>query len=446
MLDAVGRYLSAPVPHLNIWTPFPNSLATFLEGLLMLAVGVAADAPSARQRRVLGAGAALIGLACLLTMSRGAWLAIGAAAGASILVSVATRRVRPFLAAAAIVVPLAIGLAMTWRTGLDLVAAATTLGGTAVLRPDRFDIYEKSIALLNDVGVGGMGPGEQYAFPFSKVALVIQSAFVTYPHQLSLHLWLAYGAAGVVAWTWWVSGLAAAVGSAERYEVSSAFRGAWCGLVAVLVHGLSDARQAADPWTWLPVFCLSALVAARHRRTGLALPRRWLLAPLACAALTLTLASARFWPLGSAWHTRHGILLEARGWAGAGPADNPSSAALEYQRALRIDPSHPGAHRRLALIAAGQGNFQAAFQHATAALAVDPHTFATRKIAGLTAAWAGHDEAAITLLEDIPGVAGELSVWAAAWQERGQTAASDASSRLALRLTAARRDDADWRR
>jgi len=51
----------------------------------------------------------------------------------------------------------------------------------------------------------------------------------------------------------------------------------------------------------------------------------------------------------------------------------------------------------------------------------------------------------VSLLADVPGAAGELSVWSAAWNERGQVAASRYSSSVALRLAASERRDGNHR-
>ena len=98
------------------------------------------------------------------------------------------------------------GLAMTWPVGLSAIGWLAQVGGDFFNRLDRLDIYRSSLTLLDDVGLIGLGPGDQYAVPFAKFALLIQVPFVTYPHQLPLHLWLAYGVAGVALFTAWIGG------------------------------------------------------------------------------------------------------------------------------------------------------------------------------------------------------------------------------------------------
>jgi hypothetical protein len=208
--------------------------------------------------------------------------------------------------------------------------------------------------------------------------------------------------------------------------------------VAVLVHGLSDARQAVDPWTWGSFFVLSALVAARHRRVGGTLP---LAVPGAALTVALLIGLLRLWPLGAAWHTSQGILREARvPVAGDQAAADrlTESAEREYKRAILVDPHSVGARRRLALLAADRGELAAAFGHAVDALQSDPDGYTTRKVAGLVSAWAGQLDTACALLNGLPGIADELRTWASAWRDRGRPEVSENALLAASRLAGTR--------
>jgi hypothetical protein len=437
-LEAAGRFVSDLVPRLAFWAPFPNSLATLLEGFVLLAVGAALDAHTATGRAFLAAEAALIGFACALTMSRGAWLGLAVAGVVWTLVAAIPRSKRPAIVMGVLLAIVGVGLGMTWGPVLRPLSQVAALGGNTFVRPDRIEIYQKSISLVNDAGLIGLGPGDQFAMAFSRFALVIQVPFVTYPHQLTFHLWLAYGLAGIVLWAWWMSGTAAAAAAAERQGVSHMSRGAWCGLVAVLVHGLSDARQAVDPWTWGPLFVLTGLIAARHRRAGRALPLSGLAVPGTAAAVVLVIGLMRLWPVDAAWHTNQGLVQEAKALAAESNETArvrlAESAEEHYEQAIVTDPRNAGARRRLAMLAADRGDFAAAFDHALVALQSDPDSFATRKVAGLVAAWAGHVDAACALLAGMPGVRDELRTWADAWRDRGQLEVSASAMRVVSQL------------
>ena len=197
----------------------------------------------------------------------------------------------------------------------------------------------------------------------------------------------------------------------------------WAGIAAILIHGLTDARQAVDPWTWGPLFALGGLAAAECRRLRVPIPRWAPWIPLGCALLVLIAGLRRLAPVSAAWPTSNGIIDEAKS---PSEPDEGARAALvsraiqHYERALLDDPIRAGSRRRLALLAADRGEFEVAFQHARVALDHDPDTLATRKTAGLTAAWVGNLVLARELLASVPGAADELSVWSTAWENRGQ--------------------------
>lgn len=438
LIDDLGRFLSRPFPPLLIWQPFSNSAATWFEGFLLLAVGAVCDDRFRRLRVPLAAMTALLALALILTMSRGAWLGVlvgGLLAGA---VRWTPRPWRGELAGGTVLGTLGLGLAMTFVAGLAVVGWLTTWAGGLIVRPDRMDIYRHSATLVDAVGLTGLGPGGQFAQAFSRFALAIQVPFVTYPHQLPLHVWLAFGALGVIAWTWWVATAATAISTAERYQSSPSFRGAWAGLLAVLVHGLSDARQAVDPWTWGPLFVLTGLIVARCRRLEARPPAIRFAWSWASLVVVGGVVLARHTPLTAAWHSSVGHQLEARCLvAGTDVADRPAvcRAAIEsYRRAIASDPNQAAARRRLALDAADRVVFSEALSHMTVALESDPQSLASRKIGGLVAAWAGEERLAAHLLGPVPGAADELLVWSTAWKDRGVGSASESSRHVALLL------------
>jgi O-Antigen ligase len=440
ILDAVGRFASSPFPRVGVWSPFSNSVAACLEGLFLLAAGLAFDGHFQSGRGIVIGGAAVMGTALALTMSRGAWLGVTAGCAVWIVTSVSARRIRGSFGASAIVAALVFGLAMTWRPGLEAISTVAGVLGQGFVRPDRMYVYSNSLTLLQDVGLRGLGPGGQYAMPFARFALLIQVPFVTYPHQLTLHLWLAYGLCGVVAWNWWVSGLAMGIAASEHRHRSHGFRGAYAGLVAILVHGLTDARQAVDPWTWCPVFALAGLVVAHCRRSRSHLSSGTLVLPLVFALLVTAAAVWRFAPLAAAWELNEGIIDEARATFANGDSDVKATllqeATRHYERAIEVDPLRAGARRRLALLASDRAEFTLAWEHARVALEADPASLATRKAAGLVAAWTGNVELARALLAPLPGIGDELTTWASVWEQRGELVAARNAAQLARDLRA----------
>lgn len=437
-IDVLGHWLSDPFPQWAPWLPYSNSAATWFEGLFLLGLGAASDPRLRRLRVALVVMSALLGLGLLLTMSRGAWVGVLAATA----VVCVTRRASPgwrgVVAGGAVMAALLVGLAMTFESGLTVTSLVSTATAGIVARPDRLDIYRNSATLLDAVGLTGLGPGEQFADPFSRFALIIQVPFVTYPHQLSLHVWLAFGALGIMAWAWWVSAIAVAITSAERHPSSPAFRGAWAGFVAVLVHGLTDARQAVDYWTWGPFFVLAGLIVARYRRLEpRPFPSRFAVSGL-CMVTVCMVVLARHTPLSAAWYSAVGHRFEARCLFGHPLSiDRAASCRLAidaYARAVAHDPTQAAPRRRLAMAAADRGAFTEAVPHARAALYTDPGSLATRKVVGLVAAWAGEDQLARSLLATVPEAPAELLVWSEALKGRGHLVASENALRVALQL------------
>jgi O-antigen ligase len=440
ILDALGLAISGSIPRVGNWSPFSNTVATWLEGLLLFAAGASFDAESRPSRVLLASLTIVIGLATTLTTSRGAWLGVAGGAALWLIVRRTPRRKRGVVFAAGLCAALALSLLPVMRFGIALIDGFGASMGGAFVRPDRLDIYRNSLPLLDDLGVAGLGPGEQFALPFARFALLIQVPYVTYPHQLALHLWLAYGLAGMASWIWWMCSLAGVVAAAESGSVPARFRGAAAGIVATLLHGMTDARQAVDPWTWVPVFLLAGYVGAYAVAANRAPTRRTdILAALAAGAFLFG-AWMRMAPVRAAVETRAGMLQELRASQEIGHGEGPgwrANAASRYERATMLDPRRAGPRRRLALIEADRGRFAAAFAHVRVALEQEPESLATRKAAGLIATWAGHVDLGRELLATVPGSVSELETWAVWWQSRNEPEASRNSIGVARDLATA---------
>src|SRR4051812_6966028 len=97
IIDAIGRGASALSPRLGWWAPHSNTVATFLEGVLLLAAGMTIDARG-RTRAAVATATVIVALGLLLTMSRGAWVGVGAGAAAWWVVARVSSRGRPAIA------------------------------------------------------------------------------------------------------------------------------------------------------------------------------------------------------------------------------------------------------------------------------------------------------------------------------------------------------------
>jgi len=205
-ITRLGALIDGIVPPAVVWTPVENSVATFLEGGLFLAVAlVLAErrCPPVCGRRIVAAvGIGLIALALLMSAARGAWLAVLAAS--LLWLSLHWRPARMLLLGGAI---LGLGLATYVIVegdiaALESVPVANRILVPLFLRPDRLDIYRNSVYLIQDFPLTGIGLGGQFAMVLSRYALLIQVPFLTYSHNLYLEIWLQHGLLGAVTWLW----------------------------------------------------------------------------------------------------------------------------------------------------------------------------------------------------------------------------------------------------
>jgi len=444
-LDAAGRALSAPLPRVGAWAPFPNSLATLLEGLVAVAVGLAIARGSTALRTWSAAGAIVLVSALAVSASRGAWLAVAVSLAA--------------LAAHRQLVRLALPLGLAAAAALLAFVASTVSGGVpwwiawsgAAGRPDRLDVYLQAVSLLRDVPFTGLGGGEQFAAAVSRYVLLIQVPFITYAHNFSLQVWLEDGLAGLAAWWALAAAVALAALAGERAGLGRRFRGLWAGVLAIHVHGLTDARQFVDPWTWAPYFLLTGAIAGYVSREACRVSRlaAWVPAAIGGAVVAAALLG-RGDPL-AAWQANLGALDQARADAviavsGGDGGELRARAAARFTRALAVDPDDGPALRRAGMLALDLGRYDEAARRLARAWAVEAGHPPTRKAYGLAAVWTGDVELASQLLRDVPGMAAELATWSRWRQERGETALAIAAARTALALAPGQLEVEAWLR
>lgn len=441
LVTQVGRTAGRWLPGLAFRAPFPNSVATGLEGLLPLAAGLALGHGASRRARLVSAAAALlIALALLLTASRGAWLAEGFVLG----VWIAAWRARS---------------APRWRLAVPAGAAAAVAAASLVIlgvaasahpalaspwlaaldRPDRLVLYGHSLSLARDFAFTGIGLGDQFATALSRHALLIEVPFLTYSHNLLLDIWLEMGLVGLAAWTSVVAAVVVGAVAGEQTPLGNGFRGAYLGVMAMLVHGLTDARQSVDGWTWLPFFVLVALVAARLSRVDRRLAAGSVVGWIAVPTLVCLAVVAWVWPARAAWHANVGGLAELQARAAdAGAARQPDAVPpeTEYRQALTWDPRQPTAHRRLGIRALAADRFTEARQHLEIAAGADPENWTTRKALGLSCVWLGDLDRAEALLGalDTPEIVTELATWSWWRGSRGELTLALRAAEVAAQL------------
>lgn len=424
----IGRLLSAPFPFvINLWLP-ANAAAALFEGPLFVAAGLALDARG-KQRIGWAACAALLLLGVFLTASRGAWLAL---ALTTLVGGVAALRMRSGA--------LARRLALIAVVAAALIAAAAAL--VLILVPgavesllfraaDRSELYRNSFYLALDVPFTGIGGGTAFALAYSRMQLLIQVPFLTYPHSLLLAVWLWHGLLGLVGFL--------ALGAAAFRLVLRALPklgmgglGAALGGLVVLLHGLTDAPQYDKALVMLSstmvfaVLVAAALVADPRPLQWIRLGRRgWAIFGVASLG-ALVLAGpglASYAAANAAWASYAPALLDAEPDPSAA-ASRVAAARAWTERGLALNPRGVAALKARGLIELGNEEYATAIAAFERAILAQPGDQAILKGLGYAYIWYGYiDQGALLLsqIERSDEAYGELQAWQTAWRERGRS-------------------------
>jgi len=439
-IDRLGALIGKVVPPVGEWTPTTNSVATFLEGVIFLAAALAFTGEKLVWRIGAAIGAGLIGLALLMSASRGAWLAVVVAS--ALWAALHWRPARTAATAGAIT---ALGLVIYVIVQGDI----TALGDIPIInrtlapmfiRPDRLEVYRGSVYLIQDFPLTGIGLGGQFAMVYSKYALLIQHAFLTYSHNLYLEVWLEQGLPGISAWLWLMAALYQAARTHAKSGADLLYQSTWIGLTAVFVHGISDARQYVSLWCWFPFFGLLGLNAAIILRRIAAVPkrRRWVI-PAGVVGVFLIIVAISLHPLTATWRANLGCILQARGDLLESLNDRQRATLRQqaedhYQRAIQIAPHDRTAQQRLGLILVDKAQFREGVEHLEIAWQADPKNTTTHKGLGLAYVWVGDLEKAQPLLQNVPDIVYELNIWGGWRYTQGQVEQSLNAYRMSLLL------------
>jgi tetratricopeptide (TPR) repeat protein len=281
-------------------------------------------------------------------------------------------------------------------------------------------VYRNSVYLIQDLPLTGIGLGRQFGMVYSTYTLLIQYLFLSYSHNFYLEVWLEQGLLGVTALLWLMAAHYQAAWTHKEAGDDLLFQSTWLGVTAILVHGVTDARQYQDLWCWLPFFALLGLGGAFLReRTGVRRRRRWLFPAGVVGAFVLAVAIALFpWP--ATYHANLGCVLQAR--ADLAPSLNEGQRVVlrqqavdRYRRAIQFDAHNRTARQRLGLMLLEERQFDEGVEHLEIAWQTDPGNTTTRKALGLAYVWVGDLESAQPLLSDVPGIVEELNVWGWWW-------------------------------
>ncbi len=441
-IHALALRISARFPQWDIWTPFPNSIATLLDGVFGAALGLALSRRGAIATRGLAAAAAVVlGAVLAAAASRGSLLAVIAATAVGLWASF--RLPAPGLrvvVAAAVAVGLAVLGAAMWSSTPWWMSVAALAG-----RPDRLDVYRDALTLLRDVPFTGIGAGDQFAASLSKYALLIQVPYLTYAHHLVLEIWLEFGLPGLASWWALAAATAVTAVAGERAGLGWRFRGLWIGLLAVHLHGFSDARQSVDLWTWVPFFVLTGLLAAAVARHDVRATRSMVFAPVVVALLVTVVVVGSRGPVVAAWHANLGAVAQARADFGDGSSGTPpGEAERQFTLALAANPADAPALRRLGILELDLDRHAEALAHLAAAYTADGSNVSTRKAYGLAAMWTGDIELAARLLNGLPAISDELTAWSNWRRSRAELPLAANAAKVSLAIDPTQTALATW--
>lgn len=435
-----------------------------------------------------GSAAAVAATAWLLSISRGAVPALGAAVGLWGIWRLTARlpwQRRCGVLAAAVV---AGGL-----TGAALVAGVLNHTGGSVLVSaihedllNRGELARLGLSLVRDAPFTGIGPG-MYELNIAIYSLLIHVGFVKHSHNMLIDMAIELGALGPIAYL--TAGVVAlvvgyrvlrgmdararALGSSSAQDESGLIaEAALVSLLAVVLHGLFDDAlfgSRAVLFLFLPFGMLAAAVrAARSKPSsgpGDVVPRGSAQAPephgLALAAagvlvLGVALALAQPWRglagapsrFAGTWYANRGVVAQTRAELAAYDQQQVSTLTIDqirtqedlsealalFGRALEADATNVTANQRLASIALSRGDYDralAAMEHIWRAGARDR---VTRLLYGDALVAAGRWEEAVDVVQGLRLAGARLAGQAWARYNQGGDPQREAWARSAAAL------------
>jgi O-antigen ligase len=452
VLAGLGRGLQALLPELPGQGLNPNVAG----GMLAMAAPFAATVTWASGHRrkwpafILGLallGVTLSGL--LLTTSRGAWLALAAAAvlaGLWLLAGLFSadnpgRRRRLFVGLLLLGVLLILCTALL-RPDLPgrLIAGLPALAGVE----NRLDIYRNSLILAQDYLFTGAGLAG-YMMLYSTYALLIHVGYFGYAHNLFLDVTIEQGLFALLAllWLWATFGLAlwrrAGAGIIQPWLAAAAL-----SLLTIIVHGLVDDAIYGNQGLMLLFLPLAFALPFPQPAEAFNLASRGPL-PLAALGLLLLIMAAIFWkPVASMAISNLAAVRQSRAelsrynWP-EWPIQDALRRELDladvvagYQSALALNPDNASANRRLGQIELSLGDYEAALEHLGQAHALSAWDNATRQLYGEALLLNGQVERGLSLLAGVNNAQNQLGARAYWYQASGAEGAADLLGEVAV--------------
>jgi hypothetical protein len=399
-ITRLGRLIHAPLPSLPVGLLNPNVAAGVVAPLLPLSLGLAAEGRRGRALLWLAWGlltGAIMALALLLTISRGAWMGLMVAGALAVAwwlterLDLTARRLWVFAALVAlggIVGLLAVVEIPTLR--------ALTLGSFALT--NRLNIHSQGALLVRDYLFTGCGLGS-FALVHSTYALLIHVPILAYAHALLLDIAVEQGVLGALAAMviWGGAGWLGLWELSKAEEPRPVLAAGLLSLPVLIIHGLVDDVIYGTwfvPLLWAPAGVVVATLW--DRKAEWPVPRRWRWLVVGIPLLGLLLVGLFGRKLTATWYAGLGAVEQTR--VELPPYDynhfddptldqirrreNFAAAEAYFDRALALDPGQVTARTRLAHIALGRGEYEAALEHTQAAWEAGHRDRVTRLLLG----------------------------------------------------------------
>lgn len=439
--EQLGRFISARLPNLVIYTPHPNAVAGFLEGPFLLSLALAWQARGRGRQLAWSLVVVLLAGGLFVSGSRGAGLGLVTAAGLWLLL--AARRSQRLVMAGLAAATGSLGLLLLWWFSWRLPGLASAPKALH----SRLVLFRNTLYLLGDYSLTGIGLGDVFAMIYSRYQLLIQVPYITYSHNLFLAVGLSLGVLGLAALAWLLVVFYRYVGRVERRQPATLFRASWLGVTVIFVHGLVDAPQFSAPgWTMPMLFALLGLTVAigqsrynvEARNTTWSYRRRLALGGLLLAGLVI-------WrqPLAGAWYANLGSIYQTRAELTPGLDQAAREAALAraghyFEQALRWEPRQPTANRRLGMLALNREVFEISITYLERAYRQEPGNQATLKALGYAYLWTGQldqSEPLLRQLDDQDELVEELGNWQRWWASQERPDLALWAGKMAQRLS-----------
>jgi len=449
LVPTIGRLTSSFSPNMVIFTPHPNAVASFLEGVLLVSLVVIGRA-AGRARWIWIVCSFFIAGALFISESRGAWLGIAVAMGIWILLIFRERALQ--------LLALGLGISAGIVGGIFVVTRLAPGQNIPLLTPTLFTansrliLYQNSLRLMQDYPFTGIGLGDTFGMVYSRYQLYIPVPFLSYAHNLFLSVSLGQGLLGLIAligllilFYYFVFRVEQA--GIDREEPLMLFRAAWLGVTASLIHGLTDSAQFSSAvWAMPVLFALAGIaVAIGHsalKPADASIPTQVKYA-LGSVVVILFIGAVIFWrPLTGVWYANLGSMYQTK--ADLSPSLDQSSRELliakatkNFEQTLHIDPDQSTANRRLGLIALEQQDFDTAVTYLERAYTREPHNLGTLKILGYAYLWTGQLDAAEQLFRQVDfngNFVNEMDYWQWWWRTQNRENLSSYAREMAQRL------------